>query len=596
MWCDLSRDQARGLSVEDSAPRVILDDTPGFERVYRAPLAIIRADRIEDIVDALADVEQALTKGYHAAGYLSYELGYALEQRLVPLMPIQRNVPLLWIGVFDSCEIVPAENGSKWPRTHAGPLTHQWDSDAHRAAFNCIQTLISAGDLYQANVSYRAAFSFAGSPYAFYRELRARSGARHCAFVDDGERQILSLSPELFFAIGVDGQIRVKPMKGTAARGPTAVADSLAVARLYASEKERAENLMIVDLLRNDLAKIAVTGSVRVDSLFAIETYPTLHQMVSTVSAQLAPARNVSTIVGALFPCGSVTGAPKLRAMEVIRQVETSPRGVYCGAIGYFAPDGAARFNVAIRTLTIAGGRGELGIGSAVVHDSAAAAEYDECRLKAQFLEAARKPVQLIETLRYAPGEGLVRRPLHLARMERSAAALGLPFDRERGRATLDHAVRGCLTSTRVRLVLNEIGEFQAETELIPVSPSLWRYAISPYRVHSADSIVPHKTSRRRMYDRERARLTAETGCDEVLFLNEKDELTEGSRSNIFIERDGRLFTPHLDCGLLDGCLRRELLDQRDCSEARLVRADLETADRVFLGNSLRGLIPAAPA
>ena len=583
-------------SVKDGVPRVILDDASGFERVYGCPVGIIRADRIEDIVGALTDIEQALARGCHAAGYLSYELGYALERRLVRLMPMRRNVPLLWFGVFDTCEIVPAENESKWPRTHAGPLRHEWDSDEHRAAFDCIHALISAGDLYQANVSYRTTFAFAGSPYAFYRQLKTQSGARHCAFVDDGERQILSLSPELFFAIGANGQITVKPMKGTAARGPTADADALAVAQLYASEKERAENLMIVDLLRNDLAKIAVTGSVRVDSLFDVETYPTLHQMVSTVSARLLSVRNVSTIVRALFPCGSVTGAPKLRAMEVIRAVETSPRGVYCGAIGHFAPDGAARFNVAIRTLTIAGSSGELGLGSAVVHDSTAAAEYDECRLKAQFLETARKPVQLIETLRFAPGDGFVRRALHLARMERSATVLGLPFDRERGRAALDHAVRGCLASTRVRLILNETGEFHAETELISVSPSLWRYAISPYRVNSADSIVPHKTSRRRMYDRERARLVAETGCDEVLFLNEKDELTEGSRSNVFVERDGRLFTPHLDCGLLDGCLRRELLDQRDCSEARLVRMDLETADRVFLGNSLRGLIPAVPA
>jgi len=581
-----------GGLVRDGVPRVILDDASGFERVYRAPLDIIRADRIEDIAVALADIQEALAKGCHAAGYLSYELGYALERRLAPLMPTRRNVPLLWFGVFDSCEIVPPATESEWPRTHAGPLTHEWDSDAHRAAFGFIHALISAGDLYQANVSYRAAFAFAGCPYAFYRQLKAQSGARHCAFVDDGERQFLSLSPELFFAIGVDGQITVKPMKGTAARGATADADALAVERLYASDKERAENLMIVDLLRNDLAKIAATGSVRVDSLFDIETYPTLHQMVSTVSAQLA-AGNVSTIVGALFPCGSVTGAPKLRAMEVIREVETSPRGIYCGAIGHFAPDGAARFNVAIRTLTIAGGRGELGIGSAVVHDSAAAAEYDECRLKAKFLETARIPVQLIETLRYAPREGLARGALHLARMERSATVLGLPFDRERGRAALDDAVRDCLESTRVRLVLNETGGFHIETGSIPVAPSLWRYAISPKRVNSADPIVPHKTSRRRMYDGERARLSAETGCDEVLFLNEKDELTEGSRSNIFIGRDGRLFTPHQDCGLLDGCLRRELLDQRDCTEARLVQADLETAERVFLGNSLRGLIPA---
>src|SRR5438105_10358390 len=423
-----------GGSVEDNTPRVILDDAPGFERVYRAPLATIRADTVEDIVHALEDIEHALKKGCHAAGYLSYGLGYALEQRLIRLMPRERGVPLLWFGIFDSCATVPSEDGTNWPRTHAGPPIHGWDSNMHRAAFEHVHALISAGDLYQANVSYRSRFVFVGSPYAFYRQLKAQSGARHCAFVDDGERQILSLSPELFFAIGADGRVRVKPMKGTAPRGESEEADSLAIARLCTSEKERAENLMIVDLLRNDLAKIAHPGSVRVEALFQVETYPTLHQMVSTVSAQLAHPQTISNVIRALFPCGSVTGAPKLRAMEVIRDIETSPRGVYCGAVGHFSPDGTARFNVAIRTLTIANGRGELGLGGAIVQDSSAAAEYDECRLKAQFFETVRKPVRLIETMRYSQADGFIRGARHLARMERSAVALGLSFNSERVR------------------------------------------------------------------------------------------------------------------------------------------------------------------
>ena len=578
---------------EDKTPRVILDGASDYERIYTHPVATIRADSIEEVADAFAAIEQALAKGRHAAGYFSYELGYALEGRLVPLLPRTRTLSLLWFGIFDRCLIAPAENRTKWPRTHAGLLAHEWDSEAHRAAFTHVQSLISAGDLYQANVSYRARFAFTGSPYAFYRQLKASSGASHCAFVNDGERQILSLSPELFFSLDADGRVTVKPMKGTAARGATAEADSQAISALRASDKECAENLMIVDLLRNDLSKVAVTGSVRVESLFEVETYPTLHQMVSTVSAKLASPQSVSSIVRALFPCGSVTGAPKLRAMEVIRDIETSNRGIYCGAIGHFAPDGAARFNVAIRTVTIAKGRGELGLGSAVVHDSRARAEYDECRLKAQFFETVRKPLQLIETLRFTPAEGFIRGPRHLARMERSAAALGLPFDCGRARAELAAVVRERRGDLRVRLLLHEDGRFGAEAQPLSDSPSLWRYAISPYRVDSRDPLAQHKTSRRGFYDRERDRMAAETGCDEVLFLNEEDELTEGSRSNVFIERNGYLFTPKIDSGLLDGCLRRELLDQRDCTEARLTRADLETADQVFLGNSLRGLIPA---
>lgn len=584
-----------GESSKHGMACVILDDAPGFERVYAIPRDIIRADRIEDVSDALTRLEQAVGDGCHAAGYLSYELGYALEPRLVPRMPPGRSLPLLWFGLFDCCTILRTENAQQGPRTHAGPLVHEWDGDAYRAAFADVHALIAAGDLYQANASYRCRFAFVGSPFAFYRQLKAQSGARHCAFLDDGERQIVSVSPELFFAIEAGGRISVRPMKGTAARGATAEADSLAIARLYASEKERAENLMIVDLLRNDLAKVSLTGSVHVENLFAVETYPTLHQMVSTVSAELAKPVRISSLIRALFPCGSVTGAPKLRAMEVIREVETSPRGVYCGAIGHFSPDGTARFNVAIRTIMIANGRGELGLGSAVVHDSTATAEHEECRLKAKFFETVRKPVRLIETMRYARTDGFVRRALHLARMERSAAALGLPFDLDRAGAALENIASGLSADARIRLLLDETGEFRTEWEPLPGSPSSWRYAISPCRVNSADPLARHKTSRRRLYDRERDRLAAETGCDEVVFLNQRGELTEGSRSSIFVACDGRLLTPHIDCGLLDGCFRRELLDRRDCTEARLTPADLETADGLFLGNSLRGLIRAIP-
>ena len=240
-------------------------------------------------------------------------------------------------------------------------------------------------------------------------QLRARSAAAHGAFIDDGERQILSLSPELFFDLSPDGQLTAKPMKGTIARGADLQSDADARAALAASVKDRAENLMIVDLLRNDLGRIAEIGSVRVEDLFAVETYPTLHTMVSTVKARLKPGSDIAAIVRALFPCGSITGAPKIRAMEIIRELEASPRGVYCGAIGHFAPDGSARFNVAIRTLTIRGGAGELGIGGAVVQDSASGAEYDECLLKARYYEAARRPLELIETLRWSPDEGFVR-------------------------------------------------------------------------------------------------------------------------------------------------------------------------------------------
>ena len=249
-------------------------------------------------------------------------------------------------------------------------------------------------------------------------------------------------------------------MKGTAAREADPAADARAREGLAASAKDRAENLMIVDLLRNDLGRVAEIGSVDVADLFAVETYPTLHQMVSTVTAKLKPGTGVNEIVRALFPCGSVTGAPKICAMEVIAELEESPRGVYCGAIGHFAPDGSARFNVSIRTLTITDARGELGIGGAVVQDSVADGEYAECLLKARFFEAPRRPLELIETLRFSPEIGFLRRDLHLARMARSADAFAIAFDETIATRALDEAVTGAQTDLRVRLALAESGEF----------------------------------------------------------------------------------------------------------------------------------------
>ncbi len=573
------------------APRLILDDPEMGARVYEAPVAILRADDADTAEKLLRTLPEALAAGRHVAGYLSYELGYVLERRLRPLARRRLDLPLLWLGVFEGFRADRAPHEARsW---YAGPLRHEWDEAAYCSRFERVRCLIAAGDLYQANLSFRAGFAFLGEAEAFYRTLKKAAGARHCAFVDDGEWQILSLSPELFFDISCNGFVRTRPMKGTAARGGSPRDDEAMRKVLVSSDKERAENLMIVDLLRNDLSRVSRIGSVKVDRLFEVETYPTLHAMVSTVSARLEAHAGPEDVVRALFPCGSVTGAPKIRAMEVIREVESSPRGVYCGAIGYFAPDGTAAFNVSIRTLTISGNRGELGIGGAVVYDSRPEAEHAECRLKARFFETARRPLELIETLRWAPDEGFARLSLHVSRLERSAAAFDFPFDRGRARDALRAAVSGLRGVTRVRLALNELGSYHAGVEpLGEASCSPWRLTVSPHRVQSRDPLLRHKTTARETFDGEHVRATA-AGYDEVLFLNEQGELTEGSRTNLFLERDGGLFTPRPDSGLLDGCLRRELLQAGRCSEARLTLRDLQGADRVYVGNSLRGLIRA---
>jgi len=577
-------------------PRVILDDaTPGRERLTRFSglRDVISATRPEDVVEALAAIERARASGHFVAGYFSYELGYLLEPRLCGLLPPRRPVPLLWFGVFDSAEACDGRALESPGRAYAGPLRHEWGAKDYEERFRDVHDYVAAGDIYQANLSFRSRFAFAGDPLALYRQLRARSAAAHGAFIDDGERQILSFSPELFFDLSPDGQLTAKPMKGTIARGSDPQSDAEARAALAASVKDRAENLMIVDLLRNDLGRISDIGSVRVEDLFAVETYPTLHTMVSTVKARLKSGSDIATIVRALFPCGSITGAPKIRAMEIIRELEASPRGVYCGAIGVFAPDGSARFNVAIRTLTIRDGAGELGIGGAVVQDSASGAEYDECLLKARYYVAARRPLELIETLRWSPDKGFVRRDLHLARMARSAAVFGMPFDLEEAVRSLEDAA-AAEHDLRVRLTLNENGEFRCMAAPLGKAQTSWTYAVSPLRVQSGDTLARHKTNWREFWDDEHARLSRETGCDETIFLNERGEIAEGSRSTVFVRRGNVLLTPPLSAGILDGCLRQELLDQGKCREAVLTFGDLEKGE-VFLGNSLRGLICAVP-
>jgi para-aminobenzoate synthetase / 4-amino-4-deoxychorismate lyase len=573
-------------------PAVIFDDvTVGRLTVFGHARGIIRADTPQEVVPALDALEAARRSGNFTAGYFSYEAGYALEPRLAPLMP-SRPDPLLWFGVFDppvTCDAAALQGWEKG-RAYAGPLTPQWDADAYAEPFRRVRDLIAAGDFYQANLTFRARFAFAGDPLALYAKLRPASAARYGAYVDDGTRQILSLSPELFFDIAADGAITTKPMKGTAARENDPQADMLARAALAASIKNRAENLMIVDLLRNDLGRIAQLGSVAVPDLFAVETYPTLHQMVSTVSARLRPGTGIPEVVRALFPCGSVTGAPKIRAMETIAELENSPRGVYCGAIGFFAPDGSARFNVAIRTLTISGSRGELGIGGGIVQDSECAGEYAEALLKARYYETARRPLELIETLRWSAAEGFVRRDLHLARMAASAEFFGLQFDRTRALDVLDEATfalalpgQDCV-SHRLRLTLDESGEIACTTARLGPTKDVWTVAISPQRVSSTDALARHKTNWREPYD-----IAPPSGVDELLFCNERGELVEGARTNIFVARDGVLLTPPLSAGALDGVLRRALLAEGRVVEAILMPADL--SGEFYLGNSLRGLI-----
>ncbi|MFO0991558.1 MAG: aminodeoxychorismate synthase component I [Hyphomicrobiales bacterium] len=369
-------------------PFALIDDSlAGHARLFRHPDFIICADAAEGIAPAFRRIEEARRTGLTLVGYASYELGYLLEPRLAPLLPEKRRVPLLCFGAFREAEIFA-------PQSIAGDgtietLQPDWSFAEYAPRFHKVLDYISAGDVYQINLTFPMSGSHRGDPLALYRALRLRQPVAHGGVVALGDETVVSLSPELFFAVR-SGRITAKPMKGTAKREADPARDREAALRLAIDEKQRAENLMIVDLLRNDLSRISRVGSVHVPKLFEVETYPTLHQMTSTVMAELLPDLSLQDLFTGLFPCGSVTGAPKIRAMEIIRELEAEPRGVYCGAVGWIAPSGDMSFNVAIRTLTcFADGTAVLNVGSGIVADSTPKSEYDECLLKSRFLNSA---------------------------------------------------------------------------------------------------------------------------------------------------------------------------------------------------------------
>lgn len=585
---------ARSLALLDNARE------EGASLLFEAPRGAVEARSADEIAPCLDMLETARARGLYAVGFLTYELGYALEKRLAPLMPETRALPLLSFGLFDAPRAMTeretaaflAERGTGAFTVEAPAPSLSFADYARR--FAAVKAYIEAGDTYQINLTFPLRFRFSGDPVALFRRLRASARAGYGALLVCEGLSVLSLSPELFIET-TNGLARGRPMKGTAPRAPTPEADRAVRAALREDPKSRAENLMIVDLVRNDLGRVAEIGSVKVDELFTVETYPTLHQMTSTVSARLLPDTGVRRLIAALFPCGSVTGAPKIRAMEIIRTLEDEPRGIYCGAIGHVSPDGDLRFNVAIRTLTIdAAGRGTMGVGGGLVADSVLEAEYAECLLKARFL--TDEPFALFETLRWTQAEGYVLLAFHLDRLVRSARHLGFPCAREAAEQALAAATQTFTApAMRVRLLLDREGTLSVEAQALDAQEPELRFALAEQRVSSKDLLLYHKTTRRTLYDRELARLSACYGVDEVVFQNERGELTEGSRTNLFIARGGTLLTPPVSCGLLPGTLRRALLQDpaRPCREAVLTPADLETADAIYLGNSVRGLLRA---
>lgn len=574
--------------MSPEAPYILLDDQVTHElRYYTQPVDIVEAHEAGSVEDALIKLRGYHAEGFYLAGYLSYELGFALEPKLTPLMPKKSHGPLLQFGVFEQVsDHVPVSclYTSKTPELKLEP---KWSQTDYTQKFERVMEYIQAGDVYQINLTFPMTGKARHRAETLYAAFRHRQKGRYGGIVSLGSGpEIISLSPELFFR--KEGlNMSMRPMKGTRPRADTIEADDLLREDMRGEAKSQAENLMIVDLLRNDLSRISEIGSVEVPELFALETYPTLHQMTSRVTSRLRPNVEFAEIFKSLFPCGSVTGAPKIRAMEIIDELESRPRGAYCGGLGYIDPDGEACFNVAIRTMTLRGDELRYNVGSGLVLDSEASDEYKECLLKADVLNAPS--IQLIET--FHSGASPSRMRAHKSRLKRAAKALDYPWS-DKALTEALAAIKTFGSARRVRLTLNAQGEFDLTHSKFEKIKTL-KFSLSRYPLTSEVQITAHKLTSRHFYDGERERINALTGADEVLFVNDQNELCEGSFTSIFVEQDGQIFTPPLSAGILPGILREELVKSGRVREKSLQTQDLASADKIYLGNSLRGLIPA---
>lgn len=585
--------------------------------LFLRPLTVLQAATLEEVEPLLRDVDHALKDGLHVAGYVSYEAGYAFESVLP--RPVATPIPLILFGVYEEPVTIHAgslvtERGEK----KLSDLRSEFEAfsppaddpqfftpvaamteDEYRDAAARIHRLIIDGDTYQVNLTFKMRFPYQGSPAVLYDSLRSAQRVPYAAFLNANGFSALSFSPELFFRI--EGEtMTLKPMKGTAARGRTTEEDLYQREWLRTSEKNRAENLMIVDLLRNDAGRISRPGGVEVGRFFDIERYETLYQATSTINARLRKEVKPSEIFRCLFPCGSVTGAPKIRTMQIIHELEEEPRGLYTGSIGYFSPERKAVFSVAIRTLVVdrRTDQAEFGVGSGIVHDSEPDLEYNECLLKSRFLTERPGEFELIETLRWEHRQGWVVLEEHLRRLRQSSEYFGFMYQ--------ENAVVGTLNQIgvelgkregefRIRLTLARRGHINVTHSPLEKITQPLRVTLSPLRTDSHDRFLYHKTTRRELYDRELNRATGE-GFYDVLFCNERGEVTEGARTNILIRKGETLFTPPVTCGVLPGTFRSHLLRSGSMNivERPFSLDELLAADEVLLCNALRGLVNAS--
>ncbi|GIN61761.1 aminodeoxychorismate synthase, component I [Robertmurraya siralis] len=549
---------------------------------FSDPEKIIMAQTIEEVIPSLQKIEEAVEEGYYAAGFLTYESAPAFD----PAFKVREGskMPLLWFGLFADVDHLPLNSCGSYQTTSWQPSVQR---DEYDAAIEMIKKHIEYGDTYQTNFTLRLHSEFEGDDLAFFEHLKKAQSSNYCAYLNIGEHRILSASPELFFHLN-GNEMTTRPMKGTIKRGRTYVEDINYKKSLQSSEKDRAENVMIVDLLRNDLGMISEPGTVKVEQLFNIEPYPTVFQMTSTITSMIPEHTSITDVFKALFPCGSITGAPKIKTMEIISELEREPREVYCGAIGYITPDKEAIFNVPIRTILIEEKtkRATYGVGGGITWDSTTTGEYDEVVAKASILQEIRTEFQLLETILLEDGEFFLLAE-HLQRLRHSASYFGYAFsDENLQKRLLKLATSKNAGQWRVRLLLSENGEVTIESH--PFSTTVQtahQVILADEPVNSASLFLFHKTTNRALYRHFQNKFPH---VFDVLLWNESGEITEFTNGNIVVELEDKLWTPPVGCGLLAGTFRKQLLTNGIIEERILTRDDLKFARKIWFINSIR--------
>jgi para-aminobenzoate synthetase/4-amino-4-deoxychorismate lyase len=574
---------------------ILKDRASGTWRLFERPRELVVAREIDDVLPALRKVEAECGRGAHAAGFVAYEAAPAFD----PALRTKRDetFPLLWFGLYDAFHELPQETIDPPGRgDQAGEVDEggsgAWDAsiDVERYArvFDRLQELIRAGETYQVNFTYRLKSRMPVSPWALFQRLVSAQEPEFAAYLHAGEWIVCSASPEMFFE--KSGRVvSSKPMKGTAARGLWYEDDLAQASRLKESAKERAENVMIVDMVRNDLGRIARPGSVRVSKLFDVERYPTLWQMTSTVTAETSAT--LAEVMASLFPPASITGAPRASTMAIIAELECSPRRIYTGTIGFIDPIGRAQFNVAIRTALINRTTGEVeyGVGGGIVADSNVEQEMAEAKLKSKVLSVNRQSFDLLETMLWKPGDGYLLLGHHLKRLMQSAEYFRFDVDLTTVRnrlaglaATLSH------DSHRIRMLVSKAGAIELKASRLGSAREKFAdLALCAGPIDSADPFLYHKTSNRAVYD---AALRLRPEAADVLLFNQRNEITESTIANVVVNCGGRFFTPPIECGLLPGTARAQLLQEGKIRERKIRLDELPAADAVYLVNSVRGL------